>query len=42
MAHWVGAQGQVNSPKMQNHALIVTSLSESPKPKGKIFFSFAV
>ena len=35
MAHWVGAQGQVNSPKMQKHALNVTSPSENLKSKTK-------
>jgi len=37
MAHWVGAQGKVNSSKMQKHALIVTSPSENPKRK-KFFY----
>jgi len=33
MAHWVGAQDQINLPKIQKHALIVTSPSENPKLK---------
>jgi len=33
MAHWVSTQGQVNTLKMQKHALIVTSPSDNPKPK---------
>jgi len=37
MTHWVGAQGQVNSSKLQKHALIVTSPSENPNRK--IFLS---
>ena len=40
MAHWVGAQGQTNSPKMRKHALIVTSLPENPQSKS--FFKSAV
>jgi len=35
MAHCVGAQGQVNSPKMQKHVFIMMSPSENPKPKTK-------
>jgi len=31
MAHWVGAQGKMYLPKIQKHALIVTSPSENPK-----------
>jgi len=42
MAHWVGAKGQVNSPNMQKHALIVTSPSENPKLKRKKKFWPAV
>jgi len=42
MAYWIGAQGQVNSPNIQNHALIVTSPSENPKYKTKKNFFYAV
>jgi len=42
MVHWVGAQGQINLPKIQKHALIVTSPSENPKLKRKKNFWPAV
>jgi len=33
IAHWVGTQGQVNSPKMAKHALIL----RKPQTQNKIF-----
>jgi len=40
MACWIDTQGQVTSViKWQRHAPIMTSPTENPKPKMKIFFS---
>jgi len=39
MTRWVGAQDQVTSAtKARKHASIVTSPTQNPKPKTKIFF----
>jgi len=39
LAHWIGAQGQIKlAKKLREHALILTSPPENPKPKTKIFF----